>query len=223
MEYGRQIFAKLEEQHQKEAAEKARMRAERQNRDQEAKIRQAKQEVLRQDETDRAFKVRQRINETVTQILNETMQSMPEIVKSGRRRIRTYNEGMVCFYKLEWGEKLEPSPEEAKILKQRYKMGGLAGLIQTARAPDSILECDKSSISLEIKPKSYFDRTIAVGGIVADDFLESPDLIIPSLVDQLAKPHYSHIVRAKGSDYLCTKSYYADSKPEYYGGESCSS
>ena len=229
MEYGEQVRRGLEERYRQEAIEQARIEArnrqeaedaalQKQHDAQEAGAKQILKKKRHQNDIDAQRLLKERfertlndVSEIVRGILQDVTETVPQIYDAKQKRVLRDRLG----FTLEWGNKLEPTPREKKVLKQKVKMEGAAGWVQRARAPDSIIEYDKNMIHVPVNSHKRNKEPI-VAGIGAKEFLDDPGKLIPNLISRIAEAKTAVNTLTSGQDYL--RDYPYRSSESHMGG-----
>lgn len=150
--------------------------------------------------------------------LREDRSKKPRIIgKLAGKEIHSYPKILIheIEHRLEWGHKLDLTPEEADYLvSHKYRPSGLAGFLQRRSAPREILKQDKFWISVHLVVETGKSRRIWVNNadqsnenilIDMDDFLQDPKIIIPQLVEALDAPHHAQNALRIDEDYFISR------------------
>jgi hypothetical protein len=114
-------------------------------------------------------------------------------------------------HRLEWGDKLEPTPAEKRLLEDKRHAAGLLSRLGRASAPKAILLERKSWVDIQLRIENGGGNQLTIsqaGGAgemlidVLDILLNEPDSLLPILSLALRHPQKSETWAYRGRDYL---------------------
>ncbi|OGK18409.1 hypothetical protein A3G67_03920 [Candidatus Roizmanbacteria bacterium RIFCSPLOWO2_12_FULL_40_12] len=174
----------------------------------EDSVRRSKEQREREVMEEKA-KIARRSIELLTKVLKEVKQGSPEIQTARVSRLTITPVGSGTNFALEWGNKLELTPEEERFMRKYYYKRAFS----TVEVPPEIVSFDGRTIEFTTSP-TYTPRNTLhddVGSIRNGayslsfrEFHEDPDLVLPLIARQLEKGPRRSVLK-KGENYWCKR------------------